>query len=115
MWCPPGIPLRKTRPRRLPSAPRIRFGRGRINIVGVKAYLVVDLALLRIAQYVVRLRKRLELLFRRLVARIYIRMVFARQLAKRLADLVRRGEILNAQRRVIIFGLGGHGFLSMSS
>ncbi len=59
--------------------------RCRINIVGVKPDLVVDFAFLGIAENVVGLRERLELLLRGLVPRVDVGMVFAGQLAERLA------------------------------
>ena len=99
------------RPPRLPAAARIGLRRSRIDVVGVKPKLVVNLPLLGIAENVVGLGKSLELFFRRLVARIDVRMILARKFAKRLADVVGRGGLLYAKNAVIvfIFGLGGHG------
>ena len=66
------------------SASRIGFGGRRIDVVGIKSQLIVDLALLGIAENVVGFRDRLELFFGRLISRIYIRVIFAGQLAKAL-------------------------------
>ena len=71
---------------------RSRRCRRGIDIVRVKAELIVDLALLGIAQNVVGFGEGFELLFRDFVARIDVRMIFARQPAVRLLDLV-RGDI----------------------
>jgi len=68
-------------------APGISLSRRRIDIVRIKSYLVVDLAFLGIAENVIRLGESLELFLRGLVSRINVRMVFPRQLAKRLANL----------------------------
>src|SRR5579872_6659800 len=85
------------------SAARVSLGCRRINIVGIEADLVVNLALLGIAENVVGLGERLEFLLRGLVPGIDVRMVLARQLAKRLANLVRCGGFLYAQDLVIVF------------
>ena len=77
-----------------------------INVVRVEADLVVDLALLGIAQHVIGFRKLFELLFRLLV-RIDVRMVFARKFAERLANFLRGGALLYAERGVIVFLLCG--------
>src|SRR5271170_2327239 len=87
----------------LPTATRISLRCRGINIVGIEADLIVDFSLLGIAQDIVGFGERLELLLRRLVPRINIRMVFARQLAKSLANLLRRRGFLHAQDLVIIF------------
>src|SRR5215468_6278867 len=102
----PGLPSRETaRPATLAG---ISLGRGRINVVGVEAKLVVNLALLGIAEDFVRFRKSLELLFGGLIAGIHVGMVLARKLAERLLDFVGRGRLLDTQRRVVVFGLGRH-------
>jgi hypothetical protein len=108
---PPGKP-----PPKSPEAPRlsaaacVRLRRSRIDIVGVKPELVVNLPLLGIAENVVGFGKSLELFFRRFVARIDVRMILARKFAERLADVVDGGRLLHAKNSVIvfIFGLGGH-------
>src|SRR5436305_5007425 len=83
------------------SSPGISLGCGRINIVGVVAELIVDLALLGIAEDVIGLGNGLELLFRSFVAGVDVRMVLTCQLAECLADLVRRGGLFDAERAVI--------------
>src|ERR1700733_1030186 len=62
-----------------------------VDLVGVKAELIRDLALLLVAQDVVGLRDLLELLFRLLVAGVYIGVVFSRKFAEGFADVVRSG------------------------
>src|SRR6185437_554847 len=70
------------------SATRRGLGRRRIDIVRVEAKLVINLALLLVAEDVVGLRDLLELLLRLLVARVHVRVILARQLAEGLADLL---------------------------
>src|SRR6267378_4410295 len=60
---------------RLSSASRIGLSRRRINVVGIKPELIVNFALLGIAQDVVRFGDSLELLLRTLIAGIDVRMV----------------------------------------
>src|ERR1700752_60830 len=82
-----------------PSSPsssagtRIRLRRGRIDVVGVEPNLIVYFAFLGVAENVVGLGERLELLLSRLVAGIDVGMVLPRQFAKGLANLVRRGGL----------------------
>src|SRR6185295_19465237 len=76
-------------------------------VVGVKADLVVNLALLGIAQDFVGFGQRLELFLRGLVPRIDVGMILAGKLAEGLADIVRRGGLLHAQDFVIVFFWGG--------
>ncbi len=93
------------------AAAAVSFGCGRIDVVGVEAKLVVNLALLGIAENVVGLGERLELLLRALVAGIDVGMILARELAESLADVVRRGSLLHAKDGVVVFvfvGRGGH-------
>src|SRR5262249_6068013 len=71
------------------ASSRIGFCCSRIDIVGIKAELIVNLALLGIAQNVVSFRNGLELFFCGLVAGIYVRMVLAGKLTKRLANILR--------------------------
>src|SRR5690348_12160932 len=75
----------------------------------IEAELVVHLPLLRIAQNVIGFLNVLEPLLGRLVAGVEVGMVFPRQLAVGLPNLVRRSRLGNAQRFVIVV-LGGHGF-----
>ena len=63
-----------------------RTSRG--NVIGVKTVLIVDLAFLGIAQDVVGFLNFLEALFGGLIAGVQVGMIFARQPAVRLADLV---------------------------
>src|SRR5207253_3080318 len=90
------------------SASGIGFRRGRIDVVGIKTELVVDLALLGIAKNVVGLGDFFEPLLRLLVTGIYVRMVLARQLAEGLADFLHAGVFFHAQNAVIVFGLCWH-------
>src|SRR5271166_1683295 len=85
----------------------ISLRRRRINVVGVETKLIVDLALLGLAENVIRLGERLELLLRGLVARVHVGMVFARKFAERLADLLRRSRLLHPENRVIVFLVRG--------
>ncbi len=79
------------------------------DVVGIEAVLIVNLALLRFAQDIVRFLHFLETLLSGFVARVQIGMVFARQLAVRFADLVFFGAARHAQRFVIIgFACGWH-------
>ena len=84
------------------AAARRCFRRCRINLVGVKTELVENFALLLVRQNIVGLGNLLELLFGLLVARIYVRVILARELAKRLADIVRRGGFFDTERAVIV-------------
>src|SRR5579864_1615002 len=95
------------------SAASIRFGRCGIDIVRVEADLIVDLSLLGIAQDVVGLGNCFKLLFRRLVPRIDVRMILARQFAESLADVLGRGRLLHAEGFVVVL-LGGGGHLAQS-
>src|SRR5262249_14422575 len=113
----PGRPAGSRLPARAPSRettrpatlPRIRIGRCRIDVVGIKSELVVDLPLLRIAENFIRFRDRLELLLRSLIPGIHVGVILARKFAKRLPDFLRRRPLLNPQRAVIIFCLCIHG------
>ncbi len=93
------------------AAAAVGFGCSGIDVVGVEAKLVVNLALLGIAENVVGFGERLELFFRGLVAGIHVGMIFTRELAERLADVVGRGGFLHAEDAVVVFvfvGGGGH-------
>ncbi len=85
------------------SAAPVGLGRRGIDVVGVEPELVVNLPLLGIAEDVVGLRKRFELFLRSLVPGIHVGMILARKLAKRLADIVRGGSLLDPESRVIVF------------
>ncbi len=76
------------------STPRRSLRRRRIDAVRVEPKLVVDLPLLVVAQNIVGLRDLLELLLRLLVPRIHVRVILARSLAKRLANLIRGRRLL---------------------
>ena len=69
----------------------------RVDLVGVEAKLVVDLALLLVAQHIVGFGDLLELLFGLLVVGIDVGMIFARSFAKGLPNLLRRRRLLDAQ------------------
>ncbi len=91
--------LKSNPPKPMPPGPLPgwpAFGR---NVVRVKPVLVVDLALLLVAQNVVRFLYFLEALLCRLVARIQIRMILSRKLPVRFADLI-RARALSATARV---------------
>ena len=60
------------------------------QVFAVIAELVIHLAFFRIGQHIVRFGDLLEFFLRRLIAGIYVGMVFARQTAIRLADVIRR-------------------------
>ena len=63
---------------------------------------VVGRALVRIAQHLVGLAGLLELLFRRMIARIAVRMILERQLAIGALQLLVAGIARNAQHLVVI-------------
>src|SRR5262249_55950007 len=91
------------------AAPSIGFGRSGIDVVGIKADLIVDLAFLGIAQDVVGFGDIFEFLFGFLVAGIDVRVVLARQPAEGFTDFFLRGAFLHAQNAVIVLLLcGGH-------
>ena len=95
------------------AAACVGLGRCRIDVVRVEAELIVNLALLGIAENVVGFRDNLELLLGRFVSGIHVGMVFARELAECLANLVRRGALLYPESPVIILLIrrGGHWLL----
>ena len=70
----------------------------RWNVVGIEAVLIVDLALLGVAQDVVGFLNFLEALLGGFVAGIQIGMILARQLAIRLANLVFLGVARHAEQ-----------------
>src|SRR5579859_812432 len=89
--------------------PRIGLGLRRVDLVGVEAYLVVDLALLLVRQHIVGLGDFFELLLGLLVIGVDVGMILARQLAEGLPDLLRSGRLLDAENAVIILILrSGH-------
>src|ERR1700761_231649 len=79
------------------TAPSGRFGLRGVDLVGVKAELIVDFALLFVAQDVVGFGDLLELLFRLLVAGVHIGVVFSRKFAEGFADVVRSGRLLDSE------------------
>src|SRR6185369_12338635 len=108
--CRPGLSTRVAAGKISGLSPAARVGLGcrRIDVVRVKSQLVVNLALLGIAQDVVRFRDGLELLLGRLVPGIKVRMIFPRELAERLANFFRRRALLYSQLSVIVFVLVRH-------
>src|SRR5580704_1429072 len=87
----------------------IGLGRRRINIVGVKANLIVNLALLGIAQDIIGFGDGLKLLLSSLVAWVDVRMILTRQLTKSFTDVVGGSRLLYAEDLVIVFfGSSGH-------
>src|SRR5450755_4027931 len=100
------LPARKSSAGKVSSSAAcagVGVSRGGINIVGIEADLVVNLALLGIAKDVVGLGHGLEFLFRGLVSGIDVGMILSCELAKRLADIVSRGRLLHAKNLVIVF------------
>src|SRR5215469_2357173 len=89
------------------AAPSIGFGGSGIDVVGVEADLVVDLAFLRIAQDVVGFGEIFEFLFGFFVPGIHVWMVLARQLTKGFADFFLGGVFLHPENPVIVFLLCG--------
>ena len=90
-------------------ATRVRGPCSRLEIVAVKAVLVVHLPLLGIGQNVVGFLQLLELFFRGLIPRIQVRVIFARELAECRANLLRIGLSRNSQQLVIVlFGRRCH-------
>ncbi len=67
-----------------------------VNLIGIEAELVVDLALLLVAQHVVGFGDLLELLLGFFVAGVYVGVIFARKLAEGLADIFRSGRLLHS-------------------
>src|SRR5215472_9842012 len=74
-----------------------RRRRSTLEVVAVKAVLVVHLPLFRIGQYVVRFLQLLELFFRGLVSGIQVRVILPRQLAECCADVLRARASRDAQ------------------
>src|SRR4029434_11231032 len=68
----------------------------------VGAQLVVFLSLRGIAEHLVGLVDLLEARLRRLVARVHVRVMLARELPEGLLDLLLGGAFVNAKRRVVI-------------
>ncbi len=68
----------------------------RVDLVGVETELVVNLALLLVAQHIVGFRDLLELLLGLLVVGIDVGMIFARGFAEGFANLLRRRRLLDA-------------------
>src|SRR5499433_2749802 len=93
-------------PRPLPSSGAIRGPPGRRREIGaglpVSAELVVALAFFRIGEDFVSFTDLFEFFFRRFVVGIYVRVVFAREFAVRLLDLVRGRRACDAQGLVIV-------------
>ena len=109
LGCPPGNPPESgRRPSGAAARAGIGIGRRGIDVVRVKPKLVVNLPLLGIAQNIVGLGERLELLLRALVAGIDVGMVLARKFAERFANVLGRGGLLYAKGGVVVFGLCCH-------
>ena len=98
------------------AAASVGLRRRRIDVVGIEADLIVNLALLGIAENVVCLGERFKFLLGRLVPRINVRMVLAGQLAKRLTNVFGGGGLFHAEDFVIIFfGCSGHGVFGLNA
>ena len=78
---------------------------GRHAVFRIEAVLIVHLLLLRIAQNIVGFLNLLEAILGRFIARIQIRMMFAREFAVGFADVVFAGAALDAEGLIVI-GLG---------
>jgi hypothetical protein len=86
------------------SAPRRAGPRTEAELVlPVGAEGVVFLALVRIGEHLVGLVDLFEACLGGLIARIHVGMIFARQLAIRLFDLVACGALLDSEDFVIVF------------
>jgi hypothetical protein len=97
-------------PRSAAGLPGLRLLAIGARFVGIEAALdashtelVVELALLRVAEHIVRLGDRLETLLGLAVARIHIRVVLARQLAVALLDFVSSRRPRDAESSVEVF------------
>src|SRR5258708_10505730 len=85
---------------------------GRRKVVAVKAILIVHLPFLRVGEDVVGFLQLLEFFFRGFIARIQIRMIFPRQLAKRRTDILgARLPRHSPQVVIILFRCRRHVFL----
>ena len=92
------------------TAPRARTAPGGETAIGVKPYLVVHAALLRVIQNVIGFLHVLKAIFGRLIARIQIRVVLAREFPVRFPKFFIGSGPGNSQRLVIIvFWAGRHG------
>src|SRR5262245_13538010 len=84
-----------------------------------RAELVIAFALFGVGENLVGLADFLELLFRRFVVGVYVGVVFAREFAVRLLDLIRGRDARNSQSLVIVVKLyrhiGGSGEWGMGS
>src|SRR6185437_8011454 len=96
------------RPRARFCAPGESFGAVLECLVVEKAGAIEELALLRLAQDVVRLLHILELVFGGFVVGVDVGMELARQAPVGLADLLRRRRALDPERLVVVFGRSGH-------
>ena len=83
----------------------VGLGRGGIDVVGVEAELVVDLALLLFGEDVVGFGDLFEFFFGLLIPGVHVRVIFAREFAEGLADLILRGRLLDAECAVVVLGL----------
>ena len=81
--------------------------------VPIRSELIVFLALFGVTQHLVCFVDLLEFFFGGLFVFRYIGMIFARQLAKRAADLVICGRLRHTERLVIISKLDWHLFSSL--
>jgi len=85
-----------------------RAGPGLRPVLRIEAVLVEHLLLFRIAQDVVGLLNAFEALFGRLVARVEVGMVLAREAAVRLPNFIGIRGAGNTQRRVVVLTRGRH-------
>ncbi len=91
---------------RAAATARVGLGGGWVDVVGIKAELVVNLAFLRVAEDFVGFGESLEFFLGGLVTGIDVGMVLAGELLESLADFFRGGIFLDAQGGVIVF-VGG--------
>src|SRR5947207_5532102 len=93
-----------TRLLRIPSRRWVEPAR----LIPIRAQLVVFLSFLRIAEDLVGFIELFEFFFRGRLVLVDVRMVFARQLAERLANFIVAGGLRDAERLVIISKLNSH-------
>ena len=74
------------------------------DLFEVGAELVVALALIRVAQHLVRRLDLLKLVLGRRIIRVHVGMILARHLSIGLLYLLLRGGARNTQRGIVVFG-----------
>src|SRR5580704_16855425 len=115
------IPEARSRSARARSAAEIKSSKIEMNVAGTrrawhsararsfKSELIVHLPLLGVRQHVIGFLHLLEFFFRRFVARVQVRMIFAREFPVCLPDFLLRGLAGDAEKFVVVlFGGCGH-------